>query len=241
LKIVKPSKDLMAEIIAFTASLITLAGVGAKLAETLRNVVNTLRSAEYEVGLIAADISIFACSLTQLSKIISNREIPEAKRLHEIVDVLIPACSALIDELKKLIGDPMDFRMKHSLWMRVLSIRFKWLVQGPKVAFIKSLVESFKSTLIFLVSTMDLAVVIHQDAQYEVRYVRPRFFILEFYMAKFATGEVSKCKFRLAFDLQKMQKPIYFDSKNRCKWMSHQPCSIVLIPRAHVLMRLQMR
>jgi hypothetical protein len=161
----------VAEIIAFTASLITLAGVGAKLADTLRNVVNTLRSAEYEAELIAADISTFACLLTQLSKIISDREIPEAKQLHEIVEVLIPACSVLIDELKKLIGDPMDFRIKHSLWMRVLSIRFKWLVQRPKVAFVKSLVESLKLTLVFLVSTMDLAVVIHQGAQYDIRYV----------------------------------------------------------------------
>lgn len=159
----------MAEIIGFTASLITLAGVGAKLADTLRNTVNTLRSAEYEAGMIAADISIFTCSLTQLSKIISDREVPEAERLHEIVGVLIPTCSALIEELQKLIGDPMDFRVRNPLWMRALGLRFKWLVQGPKVAFIKNLMESFKLTLIFLVSAMDLAVVIHQDAQYEIR------------------------------------------------------------------------
>lgn len=156
----------MAEIVGFTASLVTLAGLGAKLADTLRNTVSTLRSAEYEAGIITADISIFACSLTQLSKIISDHDVPEAERLHEIVGVLIPACSALIGELQKLIGDPMDLRMRNSLWLRALGVRFKWLLQGSKVAFVKNLMESFKMTLILLVSAMDLAVVIQKDAPY---------------------------------------------------------------------------
>lgn len=155
----------------FVASLIGIASLGAKESITLHQVVSTLKSAQNDARLIAADISIFTCTLTQLSKTISNCNVPEAAQLFEIAQVLVPACSALINELHKLIGNTELYQMKGAFWMHVLSLRFRWLLNGPKVAFVKSLLESFKSTLVLLISTMDLAVVIHQEAQYEVKYV----------------------------------------------------------------------
>lgn len=163
----------MAEIIGLTASLITLAGVGAKLATTLRDATDALNSADHEARLIAADISIFASSLVQLSKtipMVANYDIPEAGRLLEITEVLVLACTSLVDELQRYIGDPVGLRMRGGLWMRALGWHFRWFFQRGKVGFVRSLMDSFKSTLVFLVSTMDLAVVMKQDGQFEVRY-----------------------------------------------------------------------
>ncbi|PVH90590.1 hypothetical protein DM02DRAFT_429900 [Periconia macrospinosa] len=162
----------MAEIIGLTASLITLAGLGTKLAKTLRDATDALNSADHEAHLIAADISIFASSLVQLSKtlpMVANYDIPEAEKLLEVTEVLVLACSSLVDELQRYIGDPVVLRMKGGMWMRALGWHFKWFFQMAKVAFVKRLMESFKSTLVFLVPTMDLAVGIQQDAQHEVR------------------------------------------------------------------------
>jgi hypothetical protein len=155
----------------FVASLIGIASLGAKVSLTLHKVASTLQSAQADARLIAADISIFTCTLTQLSKTISHCNVPEAAQLFEIAQVLVPACSALVNELQKLIGNTDLYQMKGAFWMQILALRFRWLLNGPKVAFVKSLLESFKSTLVLLVSTMDLAVVMHQDAKYDVKYV----------------------------------------------------------------------
>jgi hypothetical protein len=78
----------MAEIIGLTASLITLAGTGAKLADTLFKVANVIKSAEYEARLLAADIQIFSSSLTQLSKVLEWSH-PATIQLGDITIVLI--------------------------------------------------------------------------------------------------------------------------------------------------------
>lgn len=153
----------------FVASLIGIASLGAKVSLTLHQVVSTLQSAQNDARLISADISIFTCTLTQLSKTISSCNVPEAAQLFEIAQVLVPACSALVNELHKLIGNTELYQMKGSFWMHVLALRFRWLLNGPKVAFVKSMLDSFKSTLVLLISTMDLAVGIHQNAQYDVK------------------------------------------------------------------------
>lgn len=155
----------------FVASLIGIASLGAKVSITLHKVVSTLHSAEKDARLIAADISVFACTLTQLSKTISDCRVPEAAQLFEIAQSLVPACSALVDELHKLIGNTEMYQMKGTFWMHVLALRFRWLLNGPRVAFVKGLIADFKSTLVLLISTMDLAVVIHQDAHHDVKYV----------------------------------------------------------------------
>ncbi|KAJ4357665.1 Vesicle-Associated Membrane Protein 8 [Didymosphaeria variabile] len=161
----------------FVASLIGIAGLGAKVSITLHKVVSTLNSAQNDARLIAADISIFTCTLTQLSKTISDCNVPEAAQLFEIAQVLVPACSTLVHELQRLIGNTELYQMKGAFSVHLLALRFKWLLNGPKVTFVKSLLESFKSTLVLLISTMDLAVVMHQDAQSDVKYVARRSYI----------------------------------------------------------------
>lgn len=164
----------MAEIIGLTASLITLAGLGAKLSKTLRDASDTLNSGAEEARLLSADISVFAMALTQLSKMIpmlSTLEVPETQHLQELVEVLIPACLSLVDELSKYIGDPAMLKRKGNVWVRALGWHFRWFSQRPRVMFVKALMESFKSTTTLLLAVMDLAVVIHQGAQHDVRYV----------------------------------------------------------------------
>jgi hypothetical protein len=153
----------MAEVVGLAASIITLAGTSAQLARTLLKVANIIESAEYEARLIAADISVFSCSLAQLRKLLELAS-PETDKLREITIVLIAACTTLIEDLTLLIGDPLPHNpTRRAFIMPVLRLRFRWLMNGPRVMFVKSMVDSFKTTILLLVSTMDLATEIHRD------------------------------------------------------------------------------
>jgi hypothetical protein len=153
----------MAEVIGLAASILTLAGASAQLARTLLKVANTIESAEYEARLIAADISVFSSSLAQLRKVL-DLVCPETDKLREITVVLISACTTLIEDLTLLIGDPIPLNSaRRAFLMPLLRLRFRWLMNGSKIMFVKSMVDSFKTTIILLVSTMDLATEIHHN------------------------------------------------------------------------------
>jgi hypothetical protein len=154
----------MAEVIGLAASILTLAGASAQLARTLLKVANIIESAEYEARLIAADISVFSSSLAQLRKVL-DLACPETDKLREITVVLISACTTLIEDLSLLIGDSIPLNSaRRAFLMPLLRLRFRWLMNGSKILFVKSMVDSFKTTIILLVSTMDLATEIHRNA-----------------------------------------------------------------------------
>jgi hypothetical protein len=153
----------MAEVIGLAASILTLAGASAQLARTLLKVANIIESAEYEARLIAADISVFSSSLAQLRKVL-DLVCPETDKLREITVVLISACTTLIEDLTLLIGDPIPLNSaRRAFLMPLLRLRFRWLMNGSKIMFVKSMVDSFKTTIILLVSTMDLATEVHHN------------------------------------------------------------------------------
>jgi hypothetical protein len=154
----------MAEVVGLAASILTLAGATAQLAGTLLKVANIIESAEYEARLIAADISVFSSSLAQLRKVL-ELACPETHKLREITAVLVAACAALIEDLTLLIGDPLPLNSaRRAFLMPVLRLRFRWLMNGSRVMFVKSMVDSFKTTILLLVSTMDLATELHRNA-----------------------------------------------------------------------------
>lgn len=160
----------MAEVIGLVASLITLAGASAQLATTLLDVANVIKSAEYEARIIAVDINGLSSYLTQLSMIVDTPNI-KTEKLREITVVLIAACKTLIEDLKMLIGQPVQHDpARRAFTISMVRFRFRWMRVGPKVMFVKSLIDSFKTTIVVLVSTMNLAVVLERNAPESIRY-----------------------------------------------------------------------
>jgi hypothetical protein len=107
-------------------SIITHVGASAGLARTLLKVANMIKSTKYEAQLTAADISVFSCSLTQLSTVVEIAH-PETDRLCGITAVLLTACKTLIQDLTELIGDPLSYKTNHhrAFVIQNLQIRFK--------------------------------------------------------------------------------------------------------------------
>ncbi|ORY12802.1 hypothetical protein BCR34DRAFT_283533 [Clohesyomyces aquaticus] len=149
------------------ASIFTLAKAATKLPDTLRIAISIIRSAESESRAIAADIQSFSLYLTQASKLVEDLDAAQTKTLHEISTILVPACHALIHKLEHLIGPLMPFGAKRGLVAQWVRFYYAWIVNRRDVAFIRELIESFKSTLGLLLTTMTLAVAIHREAPHD--------------------------------------------------------------------------
>jgi hypothetical protein len=153
----------MAEV-ALIGSIIGLAGTCAKYALYLYTIADDIGSAGKEARTFATEISLFSQSLSAVSKSL-ERKSGKNDRLVEIAIVVTKACESLLEDLQALIGDltlaPPNFT---SLYKRI-----KWVFQKPKICALRVSIESFKSTLILLVATIDSAEASYRTAPELIR------------------------------------------------------------------------
>ncbi|KAK5119969.1 hypothetical protein LTR85_007045 [Meristemomyces frigidus] len=159
----------MAEL-GLVASIIGLAGSGAKLALSLYSIADSIGSAGREARIIAAEVSLFSQSLTALSKSLKRRT-SQTSKLCETAQVLMVSCHSILEELSELVGElaPASCRVRRRNKMSELIARMKWLFRRPKMAFLRSSIESFKCTLTLLVSSMDLTEADEYSAPEEIK------------------------------------------------------------------------
>jgi hypothetical protein len=141
----------MAEAVALVASIVGLAGTGAKLALQLYTIADGIGSAGAEARSIAKEITLFSQSLTAVSKSL-ERDGNADMRLHEIAKAVVEAAEGLVTDLQCLVE---DLRPKSTTTMASYVKRIKWVLKKSKVQMMRSSVESFKTTLILLVATID--------------------------------------------------------------------------------------
>jgi len=157
----------MAEAIGLVASIVALAGAGAKIALTLYDVADSIGSAGKEARLIATEVSLFSQSLNAVSKSL-GRSSGENGCLKEIARVVTKACESLLEELRSLLTELLSLpRSKSASYCK----RIKWIFKKPKVCAIRASIESFKATLILLVATMDSAEASYKNAPEFIMYV----------------------------------------------------------------------
>ncbi|KAK3625329.1 hypothetical protein LTR56_020494 [Elasticomyces elasticus] len=144
----------MAEVLGLVSAILTLAGAGANLGMTLYTIADGVGSAGREARLIADEVSLFSQALTALSKSLERRT-SQSARLHIIAQELSESCQAALVELSALAKDLSLSGGKKRRKLPVLVAKIKWMLQKPTVAFLRSSISSFKSTLILLVASMD--------------------------------------------------------------------------------------
>lgn len=163
----------MAEI-GLVSAIIALAGAGAKLGIQLYAIADSVGSAGREARMIAAEVSVFSQSLTALSKTLERRT-SEGERLQEIAQSLLNGCQAVLLQLSELTAElaPVSYsKFQHGAVMSLVA-RVKWLLQKPKVEFIRRSIDSFRSTLILLVTSMDLTEALDRKAPEEIKSEQP--------------------------------------------------------------------
>jgi hypothetical protein len=160
----------MAEI-GLVSGIISLAGVGAKLAKTLYQVADTIGSAGAEARLIAAEVSLFSHSLTAVSKLIDHPT-PHTAKVCEVAEVSIAACRAVLQDVAELLEElqPIRGRPSKNTFLGVCA-QAQWPLKRPRVEFLRASLASFKGTLTLLVASMDLTEAKERAAPDGIRYL----------------------------------------------------------------------
>ena len=136
-------------------SIIALAGSGIKVSIILFDLADRVGSAGDEVKQVASDITLF-CSVLQavqnaLEDPTGSHYTPAAL---ELVDQVIQHCKSIVDEIDDIVsslvkeGDPSDFPSLE--W----TSRVKWTFKRSKVQVKRQTLESCKSTLHLLLTTL---------------------------------------------------------------------------------------
>lgn len=95
----------MAEIVGLAASIIQIAGAGAKLSTTLYNFVNSAARADREISDIAEDVGFTANALESVGEVFANEDVHNVVSKKAILDAkkFIKRCEAVFEEIRELI------------------------------------------------------------------------------------------------------------------------------------------
>lgn len=148
----------MAEVLGIAASIIQIAGVGAKLSTALYDYGSSAGRANREVADIASDVEITANALDSVgrvfedeksSSVVSEKAVQDAKNLIERCGSVFREIEELTDK-RRVVGK--DGRKRLSLLGRA-TFPFK----EPRVQLLQGRLESLKNSLILLFHVLQLA------------------------------------------------------------------------------------
>lgn len=146
----------MAEIGA-VASIIGLAGVGIKVSFALFDLADRIGSAGEEVRLVATDISLFCSVLKEVASVIQEGDTSQlTPAALFLINEVVSHCGEVVTEIDKTVSsltkdqnlNPSDLPSLE--WTR----RVKWIFKRSKVQVQRQTLESCKSTLHLLLTTL---------------------------------------------------------------------------------------
>lgn len=141
-------------------SMVGLAGAGAKLALVLFQIADSIGSAGKEARAVATEVSLFSQSLTAVSRCLEKKS-DEQTALRRIALVVTEACESLLDDLRAVLKYLVTSPGSN---FAAYCGRVQWILRRPKVNAMRRSVESFKSTLVLLIATMDSVEATHHQA-----------------------------------------------------------------------------
>lgn len=146
----------MAEV-GLIASVIGIAGAGAKLTVTLYTFAETVNSADKSIRDVARDVSITSSVLSQLASIMEQDKKAKISKDDAIktADEAVRGCSDVFTEigtaLEKSITNINAGKTKAALE------KMKWVFNEPKMELLRSNLERMKSSLLLLLSVLSYA------------------------------------------------------------------------------------
>lgn len=141
----------MAEL-ALLASIVQLADIGAKLSINLFSIAESIRSASADARMIAVEVSLFSASLRSLGKCLDNR-LADNRALRETTTCLMTSCKSIVQEVSALAS---GFDGKPSKSAARLLSGFRWTYKKSRISFLRSSLESLKTTMLLLIASVNL-------------------------------------------------------------------------------------
>jgi len=149
----------MAEI-SLIASIIGVAGAGAKLSIAIFDIASTIGAAGKELQDLSTEISLLCSVFKQLETVLSHAHFHYSNAAVDTARKILERCKTVFNELDDVVKDLLP--RKNVGLGGIPSVDFasrvKWLgFKNSKVKLIKSTLESYKLTLGIMLSTMQLA------------------------------------------------------------------------------------
>ncbi|ORY17268.1 hypothetical protein BCR34DRAFT_51250 [Clohesyomyces aquaticus] len=148
----------MAEAVGLAASIIQIAGAGAKLSTTLYQFVSSAARADQEINDIAGDVQVTASALESVGEVFGNENAScvVSKRAIQDANSLIKRCETVFTDIHELIDKRRKVCKDGKKSLSTLG-KFAWPHKEQKVQLLRGRLESLKTSLNLLFNVLHLA------------------------------------------------------------------------------------
>ena len=148
----------MAEVVGLAASIIQIAGAGAKLSVTLYNFTSSAARADQDIRDIADDVELTSNALESVGKLFESEDAKSIISTKAVQDAhnIIKKCQGVFDELSEIVEKR---RKKDKDGKKTLSMMGKlaWPMKEQRVELHRKRLESLKNSLVLLLHVLQLA------------------------------------------------------------------------------------
>lgn len=152
----------MADPLSITASVFGVSAAGFKVAQGFYHIADSIGSAGEEVRLFASDTDIFAHMLYSLSQTLEMSSTQLSPRLLITTEDAVKLCEQILQPFERIIArlKPLLQKFKDSQSKtKQVSLRIQWVFKHKaKISFYQRMLNSLKSTLMCLLSSMNLGI-----------------------------------------------------------------------------------
>jgi len=148
----------MAEVVGLAASIIQIAGTGAKLSVALYNYTKSAANADPQIRDVADDIELTSNVLENVGKLFETEDVKSivSKKAIQDANNIIKKCEDVFEEISRIIDkrrkSGKDGNKKSSIVGKLT-----WPMKEPRVELHRKRLESLKNSLALLLGVLQLA------------------------------------------------------------------------------------
>ncbi|KAL1794223.1 hypothetical protein ACET3X_007644 [Alternaria dauci] len=148
----------MAEVIGLAASIIQIAGAGAKLSVALYNFTNSAAQADQEIRDIADDVDLTSNALESVGKVFESEDAKSivSKKAVQDAHKIIKKCQGVFDELSGIVEKRRKMGKDGKKTLSMMG-KLAWPMKEQRVELNRRRLESLKNSLVLLLHVLQLA------------------------------------------------------------------------------------
>ncbi|KAI4633926.1 uncharacterized protein J4E87_001093 [Alternaria ethzedia] len=148
----------MAEVIGLAASIIQIAGAGAKLSVALYNFTNSAARADQDVKDIADDVELTSNALESVGRVFESEEAGSivSKKAIQDANNIIKKCQSVFDEVSEIVEKRRKTAKDGKKSLSVMG-KLTWPMKEQRVELNRRRLESLKNSLVLLLHVLQLA------------------------------------------------------------------------------------
>ncbi|CAN9453804.1 unnamed protein product [Alternaria alternata] len=148
----------MAEVVGLAASIIQIAGAGAKLSVTLYNFTSSAARADQDIRDIADDVELTSNALESVGKVFESEDTKSiiSKKAVQDAHNIIKKCQGVFDELSEMVEKRRKTGKDGKKTLSMMG-KLAWPMKEQRVELHRKRLESLKNSLVLLLHVLQLA------------------------------------------------------------------------------------